>query len=107
MADIILTDQNFEEEVLKSTEPVLVDFFASWCHPCQMLGPIIDELGTEYRGKAKVAKLNVDENGRTAEAYGVMSLPTVFFFKDGQPVKSLMGIQAKENYKQELDQLLA
>jgi len=106
MADIVLTDANFDEEVLKSDIPVLVDFYAEWCPPCKMLGPIIEELATEYQGKAKVCKLNVDQSQATASRYGIMSLPTIYFFKGGQPVKSLVGIQSKENFKTELDQLV-
>jgi thioredoxin 1 len=106
MADLVLTDQNFEEEVTKSDIPVLVDFWAPWCPPCRMLGPIIEELAKDFGGKVKVGKLDVDQNQQTAGKYGVMSLPTVFFFKGGQPVKSLVGVQPKDTYKSEIDQLL-
>ena len=106
MAEVTLTDSNFDEEVLKSDVPVLVDFYAEWCPPCKMLGPIIEELATEYQGKAKVCKLDVDQSQATASRYGIMSLPTIYFFKGGQPVKSLVGIQSKENFKSELDQIV-
>jgi len=106
MADTVLTDANFNDEVLKSEIPVMVDFYAEWCPPCKMLGPVIDELTAEYQGKAKIFKLNVDQNQTSASNYGVMSLPTVYFFKGGNPVKSLIGIQPKENFKSELDQLI-
>ena len=106
MADLVLTDANFNEEVIKSDTPVMVDFYAEWCPPCKMLGPIIEELASEYQGKAKIGKVDVDKNQQTASNFGIMSLPTVYFFKGGNPVKSLVGIQSKENYKAELDQLL-
>jgi thioredoxin 1 len=106
MADITLTDQNFSEEVLKSDIPVLVDFWAAWCMPCRMVGPTIEELAAEYEGKVKVGKMNVDENGQTPGNFGVMSLPTVFIFKNGQPVKTIVGAQSKENYKKEIDTVL-
>jgi len=97
------TDKNFEEEVLKSDKPVLVDFWAPWCGPCQMMGPIIDELSKEVEGKVKVGKLNVDENGETAAKYGVMSIPTLKIFKGGEIVKEFVGVQDKNSLKSELD----
>ena len=97
-----LTDQNFDQEVLKSDKPVLVDFWAAWCGPCQMMGPIIDELAEEMKDKVKIGKLNVDENRETATNYSVMSIPTLIIFKDGKVVKQLVGVQAKENLKEEL-----
>jgi thioredoxin 1 len=106
MSDIKLTDQNFNEEVLKAETPVLVDFYADWCMPCRMVGPVIEELAAEYEGKIKVGKMNVDENVQTPGNFGVMSLPTVFLFKNGQPIKTIVGAQSKENYKKEIDSLL-
>ena len=103
---IVLTDSNFDQEVLKSENLVVVDFWATWCPPCRMLGPIIEELAVDYQGKAKVAKLDVDQNQQTASKFGIMSLPTVILFKNGSPVKSFVGVKPKENYKQEIDQLL-
>jgi len=100
------TDQNFEAEVLKSEKPVLVDFWAAWCGPCQMMGPIIEELAKEMGNKYKVGKLNVDENRETAARYGIMSIPTLIIFKNGKPVKQLVGVQAKENLKGELEKIL-
>lgn len=100
---IQLTDQNFEQEVLKSEKPVLVDFWAAWCGPCQMMGPIINELAEEVKEKYKVGKLNVDENRETASKYGVMSIPTLIIFKDGKEVKQLVGVQSKEVLKSELE----
>lgn len=99
------TDQNFDQEVLKSDKPVLVDFWAAWCGPCQMMGPIVDELAEEMKDKVKIGKLNVDENRETATNYSVMSIPTLIIFKDGKVVKQLVGVQAKENLKEELGKI--
>lgn len=107
MADSTFTDQNFEEDVLKSKMPVVVDFWAPWCAPCRIVSPTIDELGKEYEGKVIVGKMNVDENSQTAGQYGVMSIPSIVFFKNGVPVKTMVGAQSKENYKQEIEQVLA
>ena len=95
---IILTDQNFEAEVLKSDLPVLVDFWAPWCGPCQMAGPIIEELAAEYAGKVKVGKINIDENTQTPMKYGVVSIPTVMLFRAGQEVGKEVGFAGKEGY---------
>jgi thioredoxin 1 len=107
MADLTLTDQNFAEEVEKAGIPVLVDFWAPWCGPCKIVGPVIDGLAKDYEGKIKVGKLNVDDNPETASKYGVMSIPTVFVFKGGQPVKTLIGAQGKESYQKAIDEVLA
>jgi thioredoxin 1 len=93
------TDQDFDQEVLKSEKPVLVDFWAPWCGPCQAMGPIIEELAKEIGDKAKVGKLNVDENPETSSKYGVMSIPTLKIFKDGKVAREFIGIQAKETLK--------
>ncbi|MEK7551201.1 MAG: thioredoxin [Patescibacteria group bacterium] len=106
MAHVIVTDKNFKDEVLSSETPTLVDFWAEWCTPCRIVGPIIEELATEYSGKLKVGKLDVDANGQTAQNYGVMSIPTVMLFKNGQPVKVMIGAQSKDNYKREIDSIL-
>lgn len=106
MADLVFTDQNFQSEVLKSEQPVVVDFWAPWCGPCRIVSPTIDELATEYNGKIKVGKLNVDENPQTAQTYGVMSIPSVLLFKNGQPVKTIVGAQPKDNYKKAIDETL-
>ena len=87
------TDQNFEKEVLQSSEPALVDFWAPWCGPCQIMGPIIEELAKRMGGKAKVGKLNVEDHHQTAAAYGVMSIPTIKIFKAGKIVKEFVGVQ--------------
>ena len=107
MADLTFTDQNFEADVLKSELPVVVDFWAEWCTPCRIVTPIIEELAKEYVGKVKVGKLNVDENPDSSGNYHVMSIPTVMVFKNGQPIKSVIGAQSKENFKKAIDEVLA
>ena len=107
MADLIFTDQTFEQEVLQSNTPVVVDFWAEWCQPCRAVSPIIEELAKEYEGKVKVGKLNVDENPQTASKYGIMSIPSILFFKGGQPVKTMNGAQSKENYKKGIEEDLS
>jgi thioredoxin 1 len=103
--ELTFTDQNFETEVLKSDKPVLVDFWAPWCGPCQMMGPVIEELAKEFEGKVKVGKLNVDENNAVAQKYGIMSIPSLKIFKGGQVVKEFTGVQAKETLKGELEKI--
>lgn len=100
-------DKNFDSEVLKATGPVLVDFWAEWCGPCQALAPTIDELATEYSGKAKVGKLDIEAAGVTAARYGVQSIPTVIVFQNGEPVDRLVGMRGKRDYKAALDAKLA
>ncbi len=99
------TDQYFDQEVIKSDKPTLVDFWAPWCGPCQMMGPIVEELATELGDKAKIGKLNVDENPVTAQNFTVMSIPTVIIFKDGKVVKKFVGVQSKEVLKEELEKI--
>lgn len=103
----IFTDANFEEEALKSGLPVLVDFWAPWCGPCRIVGPIVEELAKEYEGKVKIGKMNVDENPQTAGKYGIMSIPSLLIFKSGQPVKTMVGAQGKENFKKGIEEALA
>lgn len=106
MAEIELTDANFAQEVLKSTEPVMVDFWAEWCGPCRMLSPVVSELAQEYETKVKVGKLNVDDNPATASQFGVMSIPTLIFFKNGSVVDKLVGLHSKSDVQKQLDSLL-
>src|SRR3989338_9186664 len=106
MADLNFTDQNFADEVIKSEIPALVDFWAPWCAPCRIVSPIIEELAKEYEEKVKVGKLNVDENPNTASKYGVMSIPSILIFRNGEPVKTMIGAQSKENYKKTIQEVL-
>ncbi|MEK6615731.1 MAG: thioredoxin [Bacteroidota bacterium] len=100
------TDANFAEEVLNSKIPVLVDFFAVWCGPCKAMAPTIDELAVEYEGKVKIGKMDVDENPITAQKYGIMSIPTITFFKNGEAVDSTVGVKSKDTLAEKLDGLL-
>jgi len=104
---VTVTDSTFEEVVLKSPNPVLVDFWATWCRPCQMVAPILEELTQEYAGKLTIAKLDVDQNQQTAAKYRVMSIPTMIIFKQGKPVANIVGFKPKDKLKQELDAALA
>lgn len=94
--EIELNSENFEKEVLNSEKPVMVDFFADWCGPCKMMAPIVEELATELYGKAKVGKINVDENSDIAVEYNVMSIPTLIIFRNGKEEKRLVGVRDKE-----------
>ena len=95
MAELKITRENFENEVMKSDIPVLIDFWAPWCGPCRMMGPIIEQLAEEYEGKVKVGKVNVDEEGELSQAFGVMSIPTIVLVKDGKVVKQAVGARPK------------
>lgn len=101
-----LTDKNFDQEVIKSGKPVLVDFWATWCGPCQMMGPIISELEKELDGKMKIGKLEVDANPETSEKYEIMSIPALKVFKNGEIIKEFTGLQNKEMLKKELESLI-
>lgn len=101
-----ITDATFEELVLKSDKPVMVDFWAAWCGPCRMVGPIIDEISSDYEGKAIVGKLDVDANQEFAAKYGVRNIPTVLVFKDGEVVGRQVGVAPKTTYAQSLDTVL-
>jgi thioredoxin 1 len=103
---IEVTDQDFEQQVLKSDLPVLVDMWAPWCGPCRMLGPVVERLSEEFDGKFKFCKLNVDENPETARAYRVMSIPLVVFFKDGRKVDESLGAVPEDTLKPKVKALL-
>jgi len=101
-----VTDSTFEGEVLAGSEPVVVDFWAEWCGPCKLIGPVLDELAEEYQGRLKVTKLNVDENPTTSAKYGVRSIPTLLFFKEGQIVDQVIGAMSKADLKKKFDAAL-
>ena len=103
---IHISEGTFDAEVLKSSQPALVDFWAPWCGPCRAIAPILDELAEEYKGKVKVAKINVDENRKLAGDHGVMSIPTMILFKDGKVVDKLVGLVPKDRLKALMDKVL-
>lgn len=103
---IEISDSNFEETVLNSDKPVMVDFWAAWCGPCRMVGPIIDELSNEYADKAVIGKVDVDKNQEYAAKYGVRNIPTVLVFKNGEVVKRQVGVATKEIYAKAIDSIL-
>ncbi len=104
---IQFTDANFQNEVLNSDQPVLVDFWAAWCGPCRAVGPTIEELAKQYDGTVKVGKLDIDENPESPGDFGIHSIPAVLLFKDGKVVEHLVGVQSKERYEQALRQVAA
>ena len=95
MAELKFTENNFREEVLLSEQPVLIDFWAPWCGPCRMMGPVIEQLADEYEGKVKVGKVNVDEEPGLSQTFGIMSIPTIVLVKDGKVVKQVIGARPK------------
>lgn len=101
-----ITSANFEETVLKSDKPVLVDFWAEWCGPCRMVGPIVDELHTDYEGKAVVGKVNVDDQQEIAAQFGIRNIPTILFFKNGEMVDKNVGVAPKADLAKKIDALL-
>ena len=104
--EMVFTTQKFESEVLNSDKPVLVDFYADWCGPCKMMAPVVEELAELYDGKAKVGKLNVDNNEEIAMKYGVMSIPTLLVIKNGQVEAKMVGVQKREVLMDALDKAL-
>jgi thioredoxin 1 len=102
----VLTDSNFEAEVLKSTQPVLVDFWAEWCGPCKMLSPVIDRIATANQGRLIVGKMNVDENQNTPQQYGIQGIPTLLFFKNGQVVNQIVGFQSQDSIQEAIDEVI-
>ena len=106
MSEVILTDANFEQEVLNAKEPVLVDFWATWYGPCRMLAPVVEELANQYAGKVKVCKLDVDQGMNTAGKYQISSVPTLIAFKGGQIAFQTTGLQSKDGLAAKLDELL-
>ena len=104
--EMVFTTQNFEQEVLKSDKPVLVDFYADWCGPCKMMAPVVEELAELYQGKAQVGKLNVDDNEEIAMKYGVMSIPTLLIIKNGNVEAKMIGVQKRETLMDALDKAL-
>jgi thioredoxin 1 len=103
---IAVTDADFEQKVLKSPKPVLVDFWAAWCRPCLMAAPVLEELAGEYADKLTIAKLDVDQNAKTAAQYNIMAIPNLIIFKDGKPVSQIVGYKPKEELKRSLDTVL-
>ena len=104
---VILTEANFPQEVLQSPVPVLVDFWAEWCGPCKMVAPILDELASEYDGKVKIAKVNIDEFQGLATKYGIRAIPTLLVFKDGEVADQIVGLRSKRDFKAKLDRVSA
>ena len=102
-----VTDGDWTTEVLESDKPVLIDFWAEWCGPCRMVGPIVDEIATEKEGELKVLKLNVDENPNTAREYGIMSIPTLLVFQNGEPAKRIVGAKGKAQLLADLDEFVS
>ncbi|UZP68276.1 thioredoxin [Desulfovibrio mangrovi] len=99
-----VTDSNFEAEILKSNIPALVDFWAPWCGPCRAMGPVIDELASEFEGKVRIAKMNVDENPATPSKYGIRAIPTIILFKNGEVVEQITGAVSKSSIKDMISQ---
>ena len=106
MALVTITDDNFEEEVIKSDKPVLIDFWATWCGPCKMIAPIVEEMAKEYDGKVKIGKLDVDSNQQSSIKYGVRSIPTLLLFNNGEIKETIIGAVPKAQIVQKLEALI-
>jgi thioredoxin 1 len=104
--EFTFTDENFDSEINNSDIPVMVDFYADWCGPCKMMAPVVEELAEEYAGKVKIGKLNVDSSPNTAQKFGIMSIPTVLFFKNKEKTTEFVGLKSKEDIKAILDSIL-
>lgn len=103
---IAVDDSNFDQVVLKAETPVLVDFWAPWCRPCLMIAPILDELAQDYGSRLTIARMDVDQNPRTAASYSIMAIPTMLIFKEGKPISTIVGFKPKAQLKQDLDAAL-
>lgn len=107
MADIMeVSDKNFDAEIMEADKPAMVDFWAEWCGPCKMVGPIVEELAKEYKDKVKIAKMDVDQNRETPAKFGIRNIPTLIFFKNGEVAKTIIGAQPKSSIEEELKKLL-
>ena len=102
-----LGQENFETEVLRSDKPVIVDFWATWCMPCKMIAPIMEQLKSEYKGRCKVAKLNIDDAMAVATKFSVMNIPTIILFKDGKEFTRIVGVASKDNISEKIEEMLA
>ena len=107
MSVVVVSDAEFDQTVLKSDKPVMLDFWAEWCQPCKMLTPTVEELAEEFEGQVLVGKLNVDDNPNTATNYGIRGIPTLLFIKDGQVVQQLVGVKSKAEIKKVIEETLA
>ncbi|MFC2001100.1 thioredoxin [Chloroflexota bacterium] len=103
---VTVEDSNFEQVVLQAKTPVLVDFWATWCGPCRMVAPVVEELAEEYEGRINFAKVDIDQHPKIASQYGIMSIPSLIIFKDGKPVSNVVGFRPKAELKQSLDAVL-
>ena len=108
MSDTVeITDENFQQEVLNSETPVLVDFWADWCQPCKMIAPVVEQIAEEYDGKVKIGKLDVDSNQQTSQAMGIRGIPALIIFNDGKPVDQIIGVVPKSIIQKKIDEVLA